>query len=470
MRRVLTTVLAAASLLAAPAAAQAARPNVVVIETDDQTMADMAHMPSTRALIGDHGVTFDRSFVSESQCCPSRATFLTGLYAHNHRVLTTQPPFGGYAAFNPSQSLAVWLQRAGYVTNLDGKYFNNYGKYDPTTIPPGWTEWHGLEGPTTYSFMNFRINENGRVNRYVGRYQTDYLTLLAESYIRRRAHGRKPFFLWQTYVAPHIAGPKELLDPPLPSTHPAPLFGGQFFWAKLPRDPSFNEADVTDKPRAIANLRPLGLGRANQITHSWRQRQESLLSVDEGVVRIVRVLREAGVLKNTLLVFTSDNGYLEGQHRVATGKVLAYEPSIRVPLLMRGPGIPAGTHRSQLVWNGDLAPTILAATGARSPWPLDGQSLLPFVNDPTLRSGRAILLEGPPPLGKLDPRPEFVGLRTSRYKYVEWLDGEREFYDLARDPYELDNRANDPAVAGVVSQLAQRLGQLRGCSGSSCRR
>jgi arylsulfatase A-like enzyme len=183
------------------------------------------------------------------------------------------------------------------------------------------------------------------------------------------------------------------------------------------------------------------------------------------VARIVAALRRAGELRDTLLIFTSDNGWMAGQHRVPTGKILPYEPSIRVPLLMRGPGIPRGVRRDQLVWNGDLAPTILDAAGARPAFPPDGRSLLPFARSARARSGRAILLEAPP-AGGTNGLPRFVGLRTPRYAYVEYLWGARELYDLRRDPYELRNLAGR---SPVQRRLARRLAKLRGCAGAGCR-
>ncbi len=194
-----------AVLLVPGIAVASRRNNVVVIETDDQTMGDLASMPHVRDLIADQGASFTNSFVSLSQCCPSRATFLTGQYAHNHGVLTTQPPFGGFPAFHDRQSLPVWLQQAGYRTALVGKYFNKYGKDDPTYVPPGWSDWHGLEGSTVYHYEGFSINDNGRVRRYPGQYESDVLEGLDQRFVRTSARRRKPFFLWATFVAPHVA-------------------------------------------------------------------------------------------------------------------------------------------------------------------------------------------------------------------------------------------------------------------------
>ena len=446
--------------LAAPAAA--AQPNVVVIETDDQTAADLAAMPETQRLIGDRGVSFENSVVSLSQCCPSRATFLTGQYAHNHEVRSAGPPFGGFNAFDDSESLAVWLERAGYSTALIGKYMNQYGKDDPGYVPPGWTDWHALLGPSTYYFWDFGMSEGGRKQRVSGDYQTDVLTARSEAFVRKGAAEDRPFFLWTTYVAPHLAGPADILVPPRFETAvPSPLFTNVFSPASMPWSPAFDEADVSDKPAAIRNRPRFGPGQTRWLETIWRKRQQALLSVDQGVRRIVRALEAAGELEDTLLVFTSDNGYMIGEHRIRESKVLPYEPSIRVPLLLRGPGIPSGATRSQLVWNGDLAPTILEAAGARAAWQTDGMSLLPFARDAAARSDRDVLLEGPPQ--GADGAPRFTGLRTTEELYVEYRGGEVELYDLrrrpapAREPRRHAGRGGAAAAPGETARPAAPL-------------
>jgi N-acetylglucosamine-6-sulfatase len=471
VHRLALLIVVALAWLAVPAVAgAAARPNVVVIETDDQTVADLAGMPHTRSLIGDRGVRFANSFVSLSQCCPSRTTLLTGQYAHNHGVLAIVPPFGGFDRLDSSETLAVWLQRAGYATVLLGKFLNRYGVRDPREVPPGWSEWHGLVDPSTYRYFGYTINDDGRLTHYgtaPADYQTDVITRRAEEIVRRRAKSDQPFFLWTAYLAPHNGGPREDDDPvgiytPVPAPRHRDVYAGR----PLPRSAAFNEADVSDKPRGIRRRPRLDRSRRAAIRESWQQRRESLLAVDEGVAGIVGALRESGELENTVLIFTSDNGYLTGEHRAAAGKVLPYEPSIRVPLLIRGPGIPVRAHRSQLVWNGDLAPTILELAGARAPWVTDGESLLPFIRDAALDPQRSILLEAPP---RHTGAIRFTGLRTRRYLYVEHGTGETELYDLVRDPNELDNRAGRPRVARRQAALARQLARLRYCAGPSCR-
>ena len=447
-----------------PAPARAA-PNVVVIETDDQTVADLAAMPQTRALIGDAGVTFTNAFVSLSECCPSRTTLLTGQYAHNHGVRSIGPPFGGFRRLRGGETLPVWLQRAGYASGVIGKYLNGYRG---VVVPPGWTDFAALVGRSTYRFHDSTMNVDGRLLARGG-YQTDVITARAVDFIRHRSRRRSPFFLWTTYVAPHVGRPRDLEDPLwLRSAVPAARHRLAFFGAMLPRPPSFNEADVSDKPPRIRRRPPLMPWQIDALARTHRQRLASLLAVDEGVARLVDAQRAARELADTLLIFTSDNGFLLGEHRVANGKILPYEPSIRVPLLMRGPGIPRGERRDQLTWNGDLAPTIVAVAGAQAAVAADGRSLLPLARSPRAGRDRAILLEGPPGR-RTNGLPRFLGLRTARYKYVEHVPGATELYDLWRDPDETNNLARRPGVAALRTGLSRRLAGLAGCAGRSCR-
>ncbi len=299
-------------------------------------------------------------------------------------------------------------------------------------------------------------------------YETDVFTDLAVDAIQRRAARPKPFFLWLTYFAPHVGGPREPDDPPgLRTPVAAPRDKGVLATEPLPQPPSFNEADVSDKPAAIRNRPPLGPDTIAALTSSYRQRLESLLAVDDGVGRIVAALRRAGVLDNTLIVFTSDNGFLQGEHRVVDGKQLVYEPSIRVPLVMRGPGVPRGAHLSQLVANVDLAPTILEAAHVPPGRTEDGRSLFPLLADPGLEWGRDILIERGPGGGPSGGRM-FTAVRTPRFAYAEYSTGERELYDLASDPDELQNLDGNPAYATVESELAVELAGLRDCAGLTC--
>jgi N-acetylglucosamine-6-sulfatase len=447
----------------AQSASPLTRPNVVVLMTDDQTVESMRVMPNVHALLAQQGVTFDNSFVSYSLCCPSRATFLTGQYAHNHGVWGNAAPNGGYYKLDSTNTLPVWLQRAGYQTIHLGKYLNGYGTRSKTEIPPGWGEWYGSPDPSTYQYLNYTLNENGKLVTYGNRaadYKTDVEARKAVDIIARQAIDPRPFFLWVAFLAPHSGGPRDSDDPTgLGTPSPAPRHRNYFATQPLPIPPSFNEADVSDKPAGIRNRPLMTPAKIAAVRENYQQRLESLLAVDDAVGLIVNQLAAIGELDRTYILFTSDNGFFHGEHRVPSGKVLLYEPSIRVPLIMRGPRIPPGQHRRQFVANIDLAPTIVAATGAQPGRVMDGRSLLPFARDPIFHSGRDLLLE----------TPTFSAIRTPNWLYAEYVTGERELYNLAHDPDELTSLHNDLRYARTEADLARRLARLRGCAGPACR-
>ena len=454
----------------APAAAEA-KPNIVVLMTDDQTLASMSVMPKAGALLGERGTTFTRSFASYALCCPSRATLYTGQYAHNHGVLSNGPPSGGYTRLDKSNWLPLWLQAAGYRTMHVGKFLNGYGRLSPPTeVPPGFDDWHGTVDPSTYSFYGYTVNENGTLRTYGAAgepelYSTDFFARRANELIAAAAPSDQPFFMSVAFVAPHTGRPAEPDDPPNHATPAvAPRHANAFSSMALPLAPSWNEADVSDKPAAIRQRRPISAARAAAIQEGYQQRLESLLAVDDAVAAIVSALRSVRELDDTLLLFTTDNGFFHGEHRVPTGKLLPYEPSIRLPLYMRGPGVPEGARRRQLVTNADLSPTILDAAGARPGRVQDGRSLFELLEDPRVQWGRELLIEGGTNQGLT-----FAALRNYRWKYVEHTTGEVELYDLQRDPDELGSLHADPALAGLRAGLSARLAALRACAGRGCR-
>jgi N-acetylglucosamine-6-sulfatase len=459
-------VASAVFLTGAPAEASVSnargRPNVIVIMTDDQTVRSLQVMGNVKRLLADRGASFANSFVSFSMCCPSRATFLTGQYAHNHGVLTNAPPGGGYPKLDHANTLAVWLQNAGYNTVQLGRYLNAYGRVDPTEIPPGWTEWHAPVGSSSFRYYRYTLNENGRLITYERAYLTDLYARKAGKIILRRAAQTKPFFLWVAFFAPHSApqgsAPERSWTPV-----PAPRHRDYFAGKRVPKPPGFNERNVLDKPLGIRRRPRLTSDRVAAIRQKYHRQLESLLAVDDAVAGIIRALRASGELDKTLIVFTSDNGFLNGEHRVPSGKVLPYEPSIRVPLIVRGPGVPAGLRLTQPVANIDLAPTIVEAASATSGRDMDGHSLLPLFQNGQIRFERDLLIEGPP------GSKNFAAIRTARYFYAEYSNGEHELYDLAHDPYELKSRHADPAYDAVEQNLAVRLAWLRACAGETCR-
>jgi N-acetylglucosamine-6-sulfatase len=290
---------------------------------------------------------------------------------------------------------------------------------------------------------------------------------MAQEIIRRRASSTQPFFMWTAFLAPHAGKPKEQDDPPdIETPAPAPRYKNRFASEPLPKPASFNEADVSDKPAATRDRGRFNQGMTNEITEMYRQRLETLLAVDDAVAAIMDALRQSGELDNTLVIFTSDNGYMYGEHRIRQGKVVLYEPSIRVPLLMRGPGVPQGAHRSQAVANIDLAPTIVDAAGAHAQRTMDGRSLLPLAADGGRQWGRDLLLENGTS-GNQNQR--YRAIRTSRYLYAQYANGDKEFYDLKTDPDELQSSLTT-ANRKIRSSLKRRLSKLEPCRGSECRR
>ncbi len=459
------------------------QPNIVLLESDDQTLDSMRYMPITNAQIGDQGATFDTMVTNWPLCCPARATLQTGQYAHNHNVLGNSPPLGGFGNLDISNTLPVWLQSAGYYTAHIGKFLNGY-ESSPVGVPPGWSEWHGSK--TTYRFYGYGLLENGVVNTYgsasenpdnpadPASYSTDVYTQKAVDVINQRAGSKTPFFLSVAYLAPHAGGPNNGAgDPPgrcEGTAKPAIRHAGAFANEPLPQPPNFNETDVSDKPLSIAGRDPLNANQVANATRNYICRAESLLAIDESVGTVIDALRRSGELKNTLVIYTADNGFFHGEHRIANGKNRVYEEAVRVPMLMRGPGIPRGVDVSDLASNADLAPTIADAADAEPGHVVDGVSLIPFAQDPGRAHGRELLIEQYSVDGE-DGEPvgtEYQAVRTSRYKYVANATGEIELYDLEVDPYELVNQHANPAYAEVEGALAQRLAALRTCAGRTC--
>jgi N-acetylglucosamine-6-sulfatase len=467
------------------------RPNLILILTDDLAYRDLSpamleQMPNLREEVIEEGTTFENSFVTNSLCCPSRATTLRGQYVHNHQVLSNEPPRGGFQKFrflgHENSTMATWLQEDGYRTSFFGKYLNGYGG---TYTPPGWDEWHGLSG----NFLTNSINENGAVIDYdPDRYHLDdVLSNKASDYVERTAGADPPFFttdrpflMWLGTKAPHQ-----------PAT-PAPRHKDALKDVELPRPPSFDEEDVSDKPHWVRDNPPLGPDQVAYMDELHRKRLQSMLAVDDMVGDLVDALRRSGELDDTYIFFTSDNGFHLGQHRLGAGKWTAYEEDIRVPLMVRGPGVPEGKKLPHTVLNNDLAPTFADLAGADPPKFVDGRSLAPLLDGtPTPEEDwrRRFLVEaatelGPtavPPLSG-DPLPEdrrrapreewgrpgLEAVRTGDHLYVEYDNGERELYDLRKDPYQLNDRY-EAAQPELVRRLRGRLGALRGCSGDDCR-
>jgi arylsulfatase A-like enzyme len=437
--------------------AQQKRPNVVLIDTDDMNVADMFVMRHTLALLGARGTTFRNSYVSYPLCCPSRATHLTGQYAHNHGVLTDQR----FTNLDSANTLAVWLKRAKYRTAMVGKYLNGYGVVDPRQVPPGWKQWFGLTGGTEQKRYGFKLNENGKVRNYP-RKPANYIDYVlgakVNGLLKAWAPSPKPFFLYYNPNNPH--GEK---GTPIWSTRdpePAPRYLGHFDDIQAPRLPNFDEPNMSDKPEQIRDIPRLSDPEKADIDRRYRGRLESLLSVDDEVKKIVSMVRKYGDKRKTFFVFTSDNGLELGSHRIMFKNFL-YEEGERVPLIIRGPGVPQNSTRDQLVANIDLAPTIVALSRARPGRVMDGINLLPLTRDPNVSANRSLLFES------VDLN--LYGIRRGPWSYNRYSNGDEELYNLDDDPYQLTSVDSDPGLTSVKASLKTELERLRTCSGDTCR-
>jgi len=456
------------------------RPNVVVIMSDDQDFRSMWAMPQTRKLIGSTGTTFQREAVSFPLCCPSRATFLTGQYPHNNGIQWNNAPGGGYYKLDGSETLPVWLQQAGYRTVHIGKYLNEYGEQDPYEVPQGWSEWYGGVDPTTYDYYNYTLNHDGKLRTYGDSpkdYSTDVLADLASHQIKKSAKGNKPFFLNVAPIAPHTVAVASRATMEGTPAVPAPRDADVFANTPLPAWPNFNEADISDKP-ALQPYFPtqLSADAIDSLTDHYDGRMGSVLAIDDLVAQVEDSLRQAHVAKNTVVIYTSDNGWVLGEHRLndtdttnrrAGGvKYVPYEASSRVPLLISGPGFPAGRKVQSPTVNADLTSTILDVADAEPGLPQDGISLKGVANHPGRTKDRGVLTETFP-----NPRlvPTYQSIHTNRYRYDLTQVGLDGLIDLERDPWELQSVHADRRYTAIKAALAKGLEQLSDCAGAECR-
>jgi len=592
-------VSAVVSVAAQPAAARTVtntkdgKPNILVVMTDDQALTDLyaqtttgvKAMPNLASLIASKGVTFDNAVDSFPLCCPSRATFITGQYSHNHGVGGNFWPYGWYGMRDRANTLPAWLKSSGYYTALVGKWLNGYGAGKPADkdldgkslkaggeVPVGFDNWNGMVDVSAYDYFNFVINQNGKLkswgdaayakalndfaeiqvtagNKKIGdvlnfankffksptdpttygtqvakNYSPDVTAAVSDSIIKGQAKSKKPFFLWWSPASPHredvdggirngyrknihYAGTtatskvedrtKLVKDP-----RPAPRYANLVWdWTKITSKPSYNAAPIGKPLKQQLNLSesltaPRSSGStplptaAEFIESNYNGRLGSIKAVDDGIKKLVDTLKATKQLDNTLILFTSDNGWLQGEHRVPGDKYLPYEESIRVPFLMRGPGIPSGRKVNTLVSNISFTATILDAAKATAGRTQDGISLLPGAKGTATIPSYAIGLEANAPLFADASMPQqwdqpYRGVRTDRWKYVVWCQkntplegrdiqtcmptGDQELYDLQSDPYELTNLASDSSYASIKAGLAAKMTALSTCVGAACR-
>ncbi len=447
------------------------RPNILFILTDDldSRLGTINYMQNLQDLIVSRGTSLQDYFVTSPVCCPSRATTLRGQYTHNHGVYNNYAPDGGFEKFNLSKeeesTLAVWLQSAGYRTALMGKYLNNYPYTDNREyVPPGWSEWYSPAKKNAYDGYDYVLNENGTLVTYSPaekNYFTDVLSRKAVDFIIRADQEETPFFLYLVPFAPH--------EPATPAFRHATLFPN----LTAPRTPSFNEADVSDKGPGLSGNPLLTDEQILDMDNLYRERVRSLQSVDEMIAELIKTLDETGQLENTYIVFTSDNGFHMGQHRLYSGKEYLFEEDISVPFIIRGPGIAENKIISgYLTGNVDLASTFTEWAGVQPPAFVDGRSLVDLLQGSPISSEswrQVYLLEEYRTGDEKFPTPTYNGLRTLQYLYVEYSEDFVEFYDLQKDPYQLENIApsTDPAILKYYSDA---LKELNKCSGDTCRK
>lgn len=435
---------------------QTERPNILFVMTDDMPENLLNRMPEVDGRIVSEGIHFRNAYVSQSLCCPSRASILTGMYPHNTGVLTNGGPRGGVDAFREQgleqRSVATWLTGNGYKTGLVGKYMNGY---DGSYVPPGWSYWYGRYGNN--DGFGRRANENGQIVSTAGKFEVDDVRSKALGFLDRATDqaGDPPFALFVWTLAPHL--------PASYASRHANLYNDEPFNPP----PSFNEADVSDKPQWVRDLPPISDEERAQLSEWHRNQLRSLRAVDEMVGAHLDLLQERSELENTYVVFTTDNGAHMGEHRWWLGaggsKSTAYEEAAGVPLAVRGPGIPANQARSQLALNNDFAPTFADIADAPVPEDVDGRSLLPLMNSTPTQSWRTAVLNE-----RALGRGGYYSLITNRYTYVEYKTGERELYDRQQDPYQLSSihRTASPAL---LDSLSARLALLKACAGQTCR-
>ncbi|MSW88143.1 MAG: sulfatase-like hydrolase/transferase [Actinobacteria bacterium] len=577
------SLLAASPVLARTTAnTKDGKPNILVVMTDDQAVSDLQAMPNLASLVAAKGVKFTNAVDSFPLCCPSRATFITGQYSHNHGVGGNFWPYGWYGMTNRANTLPKWLQNSGYYTALVGKWLNGYGSGKTGNrdaeghllvpggeIPVGFNNWNGALDVSAYDYFNFTINQNGKAktwgdssyakklidfaniqvkqNPRVGsngwsraeliansnaifgayssvdpstygtqvstNYSPDVTAGISNTIIKAQAKSKKPFFLWWSPASPHredvdggirngyrdggrykaLTSNKHLEDTSslsklVKDPRPAPRYENtNWDWTQISSKPNF-DAPPTGHPlkQQLIMANPLSTFKKAQLEADYKGRLGSVKAVDDGIKTLIATLKSTKQLTNTIVLFTSDNGWMQGEHRVPGDKYLPYEESIRVPLVMSGPGIPAGNGSrtvSTLVTNVDFAATLLDAAGATAGRSQDGTSLLGAAKGTSTLAARSIGLEANAPLFADATMPQqwdqpYRGVRTDRWKFIVWGTGnmtsfvpssEEELYDLQNDPFELHNLASDSAYAATKEALRVKLVALQSCVGASCR-
>ncbi len=472
------------------------RPNIILILVDDldAKLGTIDYMPHLKELMIERGLVFSDFFISDATCCPSRTTILRGQYTHNHQIYTSSAVNGFqefYRLDHDSSTIATWLQAAGYETIYLGKYLNGYPiRLDREYVPQGWDEWFSPARGKPYTGFDYTLNINGTLIPFGSQpedYLMDVLSQQAGDFLQESAMDQKPFFMFMAPYQPH--------EPAQPATRHEGLFSD----LQAPRTASFNEADVLDKPDSIKYDPPLNVEQIEELDFLHRRRLQSMQSVDEMIAHLFDTLDSTGQLDDTYIIFTSDNGYHLGQHRLTAGKSTAYEEDINVPFVIFGPTIPSNTVvDGYLVGNVDLAPTIAELAGVIPDQVMDGRSLVPLLSEappspaeldwrnaylieyyvgneeetaasepPGSEDGSGVLEPADLDQALIGPEPSYRGLRTQDYLYVEYASGFVELYDMKQDPFQMENIAAQ-ASPDLLAELSDWLKQMSGCRGETC--
>jgi N-acetylglucosamine-6-sulfatase len=449
--------------------AAAGSPNIVFVLTDDLSMNLVQFMPHVLAM-QKAGVTFANYFVTDSLCCPSRSSIFTGRYPHDTGVFKNVGEEGGYLVFrargNEQSTFATALYTAGYHTAFLGKYLNGYAPRQHP-VSPGWNTW--VVAGNGYPEFNYAFNQDGQVVRHGSKpedYLTDVVGELGVRFIKQQKG--TPFFIEIATFAPHA-----------PYT-PAPRDAGAFPGLRAPRTPAYNAPHDAAAPRWLQKHRALTQSDMDAIDNDFRKRAQSVLAVDKMIGDLQAAVESIGQANNTYFIFSSDNGYHMGEYRLLPGKMTAYDTDIHVPLIVTGPGVPAGRTMEEITENVDLCPTFTEVTGAETPANVDGFSLAPFLKGQTVKQWRtAALVEhhGPvrepsdpdmPSLRSGNPTT-YAAIRSRTSLYVEYADGEKEYHDLTSDPDELRNTFSSLS-AEQKSSLHKRLAATVNChNAKECR-
>jgi N-acetylglucosamine-6-sulfatase len=479
-RRMLARLVILVAVLVATAfpanAAAAPRPNIVLVLADDLSMDLVDYMPRVQAMM-DEGMSFDRYVATNSLCCPSRATILTGRYSHSTGIYRNQPPDGGFETFRTIEersTFATSLQAAGYRTAMMGKYLNGY-RPASRYVPPGWTEW-AVAGEAYRSF-DYQLAVKGlagqpaqtiRHGRGADDYLTDVIHTRGRRFIRESVRAGRPFLLKLAPYMPHA-----------PFT-PAPRDRFRFPSVKAPRTELFNAPQLEHPPDWLPTA-PLTPGEIARIDRDYRKRVQSVQSIDRMIGTIRNQLDRLGVADDTYVIFTSDNGFHMGERRLAAGKQGAWDHDIRVPLVVVGPGVPAGASNTRLAANVDLRPTLEELAGVRSPKRVEGRSLVSLLLQRPVLSWRDMTLveHHGPPHDASDPDaqdrlagrpPSYAALRFDAALYVQYDNPKRppEYYEHGTDPYERRNLW--PSLEPErQAKLAEQLERMRTCGAATCR-